>query len=176
MTPAPWFSAVASFYSLPPTVSCNGISPLVTTTRGRQGSPKEHRAQQRWPRKTHSVTFALGLLHMHHAYVRAMHHSSVAQLRSPSHHPSCLTSVSLGSLSFSQYFTHFMPLLSTMPLVQLLLHIDTSWPLSPILYCSANFSVLPKLYTPHSFCVPHPFHILHQLLLATQVLNTIHYF
>ena len=27
--------------------------------------------------------------------------------------------------------------------------------LSPILYCSTHFSALPKLYTPHSFCVPH---------------------
>ena len=50
-----------------------------------------------------------------------------------------------------------MPLLRTTPLVQLLLHIDSSWPLSPIHYCSGYFSALPKLYTPHSFCVPHPF-------------------
>ena len=31
-----------------------------------------------------------------------------------------------------------MPLLRTTPLVQLLLLIDTSWPLSPILYCSGH--------------------------------------
>ena len=31
-----------------------------------------------------------------------------------------------------------MPLLRTTLLVQLLLHIDTSWPLSPVLYCSAR--------------------------------------
>ena len=48
-----------------------------------------------------------------------------------------------------------MTLLRTTALVQLLLHIVTSWPLSPILYCSAHFSVLPMLYTPHSFRVPH---------------------
>ena len=54
------------------------------------------------------------------------------------------------------------------PLVQLLLHIDTSWNLSAIIYCSAHFSVLPTLYTPHSFCVLHPFHILHQLPLETR--------
>ena len=36
----------------------------------------------------------------------------------------------------------------------------------PILYCSAHFSALPTLYTPYSFCVSHPFHILHQLPLA----------
>ena len=41
-----------------------------------------------------------------------------------------------------------------------------SWPLSSILYCSAHFSALPMLYTTHSFCVLHPFHILHQLPLG----------
>ena len=60
-----------------------------------------------------------------------------------------------------------MPLLRTTRLVQLLLHMDTSWSLSPILHCSAHYSTLPTLYTPHSFCVPQPFHILHQLPLAT---------
>ena len=40
-------------------------------------------------------------------------------------------------------------------------------PLSPLLYCSAYCSALPTLYTPHSFGVPYPFHILYQL----QVLN-----
>ena len=67
------------------------------------------------------------------------------------------------SLSFSQHFSYPMPILRTIPLVQLFLHIDTSWPLSPVNYCSAHFSALPTHYTPHSFCVPHPFHILHQL-------------
>ena len=42
----------------------------------------------------------------------------------------------------------------------------TSWLLSPILYYSAHFSALPTLYTPHSFCVPHPFHIFNQLPLG----------
>ena len=51
----------------------------------------------------------------------------------------------------------------TMLLVQLLLHIDTSWPLSPVFYCSAHFFSA----TPHSFCVPHQFHIIHQLPHAT---------
>ena len=45
------------------------------------------------------------------------------------------------------------------------LHIDTSWQLSSVVYCPAQFSVLSTLYT-HSFCVPHPFHILHQLPLV----------
>ena len=60
-----------------------------------------------------------------------------------------------------------MPMLRTTRLVQLLLHIDISWPLPPILYCSGHFSALPKLSTNYSFCVPHPFHILHQLSLET---------
>ena len=42
--------------------------------------------------------------------------------------------------------------------------IDTSLPLSPVLYCSAHFSELPTLYTPHSFCVPHPFHNYYSLI------------
>ena len=54
-----------------------------------------------------------------------------------------------------------------MTFVQFLLHIDISWPLSLILYCSAHYSTLPTLYTPNSFCAPHPLHILHQLKLVT---------
>ena len=45
------------------------------------------------------------------------------------------------------------------------IYIHTSWPISPI-YCSAHFSALPTL-SPHSLCIPHPFHILHLLPLAT---------
>ena len=60
-----------------------------------------------------------------------------------------------------------MLLLRTTLLVQLLFHVDNYWPLFPILYCSAYFAVLLTLYTPDSFCVPHPFHILNQLPLAT---------
>ena len=40
--------------------------------------------------------------------------------------------------SFSQHFSYPMPMLRTTPLVQLLLRIDTSWSLSPILYCSGH--------------------------------------
>ena len=46
------------------------------------------------------------------------------------------------SLSFSQHFSYPMFLLRITPLVQLLLHIDTSWPLSQIPYCSPHFSAL----------------------------------
>ena len=74
------------------------------------------------------------------------------------------------SLSFSQHFAYPMPQLRTTPLVRLLLHINTSWPFSPILYCLGHFSALSMLYTPHSFGVPHPFHILHRLPLVTPVL------
>ena len=58
------------------------------------------------------------------------------------------------SLSFSQHFSYPMPLLRTTPLVQLLLHIDTSWPLSRILSCSAHFSALPMhaLYPSFILC------------------------
>ena len=52
-----------------------------------------------------------------------------------------------------------MPLLRTTPLAKLLLHIETTWPICPILYYSAHFSVLPTICTPHSFCVPHPYRI-----------------
>ena len=47
---------------------------------------------------------------------------------------------------------------------------DISWLLYAILYYSyysTHFSLLLTLYTPHSFCVPHLFYILHQLPLAT---------
>ena len=37
----------------------------------------------------------------------------------------------------------------------------------PILYCSSHFSALPTLYTPHSFCVPHPFHNLRYVKQST---------
>ena len=58
------------------------------------------------------------------------------------------------SLSFSQHFSYPMPLLLTTPLVQLLLHIDTSWSLSPILYCSAHCA-LQHLCTPRSISLIH---------------------
>ena len=70
------------------------------------------------------------------------------------------------SLSFSRQFLNPMPLHRTTPLVHLLLHIDTSRNLSNVLNCSAHFSAHPTLYTHNSFCVWHPFHILHQLPLA----------
>ena len=70
------------------------------------------------------------------------------------------------SLSFSQHYSYSMPLLGRKQLVQLLLLIDNSSHLSSNLYCLARFSVLPTLlHLIH--CVPHPFHNLHPLALAT---------
>ena len=60
------------------------------------------------------------------------------------------------SFSFSQLFSYPMPMLRTKLFLQLLLHTDISWPLSPVLYCSAHFSALPTLNTPHSYA-PHSF-------------------
>ena len=52
-------------------------------------------------------------------------------------------------------------------LAQFLLHIDTSSGWSPIQYWLVHILALATLYTPHSSCVPHPFHIIHALSLAT---------
>ena len=49
------------------TVYPNGImlrhptNPQVVTTRAWEGGPKEHRAKQKWPHETHSVTYVPGL-------------------------------------------------------------------------------------------------------------------
>ena len=67
-----------------------------------------------------------------------------------------------------------MPLLRTTPLVHLLLPLDTSWPLSPILYWSAHFSAIPTLYTPNSFCVHIPLTSTISSHLRPHVLKTIH--
>ena len=63
------------------------------------------------------------------------------------------------SLPLSQHFWYPLPLHRTTPLVQfVLLHIDTFSQLSPLQF-PTHFSALPTPYTPHSFCVPHPFHV-----------------
>ena len=49
------------------------------------------------------------------------------------------------SLSFSQQLSYSMSKLWTMPLGQLLFHIDTSAHSSTICYCSRHFSALPTL-------------------------------
>ena len=79
-------------------------------------------------------------------------------------------------LSFSQHVSYPMPnLLLTTPLVQYyysFIYLDTSLHLFPILYCSAHFSAFPWLTTPHLFCIPLSFHILHLLLLAADAIHS----
>ena len=58
------------------------------------------------------------------------------------------------SLSFSQHFLYPMRLLRATPLVQLLLHIDTFWPLSPILIAQDTFQCSP-ISGPHIYSVYH---------------------
>ena len=55
------------------------------------------------------------------------------------------TSSQVHLLSFSQYYSYPMPLLHTTLLVQIVLHIESSTHLSPVLHCSAHFSVLRKV-------------------------------
>ena len=75
----------------------------------------------------------------------------------------------------SHHFSYTMPLLRTTPLVLLLLHIDTCWTLSPILYCSVHFSArsIPRIHS--------VYHIIFtsstsSTSLRSQVLETIHFF
>ena len=139
------------------------------TTNARGGGPKEHQAKQKCPpRETNSVAYAPGLFTLSYLshIVSQPPPLFLCFPRPPSHHPSCTTSDYLVPdlrllLPSTLFWSYPMPLLRTTPFVQLVFHIDTSWPLFPFLYCSAHLSVLPTLSTPHSFCVPHPFHILH---------------
>ena len=71
------------------------------------------------------------------------------------------------SVSFSQHFSYPIPVLCKTQLLDLILFILTSSNLFQIIYCSAQFSTLPTLYTPRSFCVPHLLHNLHPLPHAT---------
>ena len=98
------FSSCALFTVYPNRIMWRHPSPLhVITTRARwlshgaEGGPKEHRAKQRWPSETHSVTYVPGLS------TPSGFSRIVAQppppflccLRPSSHHPSSLTSVYL---------------------------------------------------------------------------------
>ena len=60
-------------------------------------------------------------------------------------------------------YTLWYTLLANSLSIPALLRTSSLLPIS-IIYCSAHFSALPMLYTPHSFCVPHPFHMLHQFI------------
>ena len=76
------------------------ITPLeVITTRAREGDSKEHRAKQKWPRETRSVTYVPGLFTLSDLsrIDEQPPPSFLCCPRQPSHHPSSLTSVSLVS-------------------------------------------------------------------------------
>ena len=62
----------------------------VITTRAREGGPKEHRAKQKWPRETHSVTYVAGLSTLSDLsrIVAQPPLSFICCPRPPSHHPS----------------------------------------------------------------------------------------
>ena len=56
------FSSYAIFTIYPNSIMKQHHSPLqVITTRAWEGGPKEHRAKQKWPRETYSVTNVPGL-------------------------------------------------------------------------------------------------------------------
>ena len=56
------FSSCALFTVYPNRIMKRHPTPLqVITTSAREGGPKEHRAKQKWPRETHSVTYVLEL-------------------------------------------------------------------------------------------------------------------
>ena len=86
------------FYSLSQLHHVTDPSPLhVITTRAWEGSPKEHRAKQKWQHETHSITYVPGLSTFSglSRIVAQPPSSFLCCLRPPSHHPSSLTSVSL---------------------------------------------------------------------------------
>ena len=85
----------------------------VITTRSREGGPKEHRAKQKWPRETQSVTCAprLSTLSYISRIVAQPPPSFIYCPRPPSHHPSNQTSIY--PYSTSAYFRHQPPSGST---------------------------------------------------------------
>ena len=107
------------------------------TTRAREGGPKEHRAKQKWPRETHSVTYVLGLSTLSDL-LRINAQSPPSFLccpMPPSHHPSRIISVSLvpalhlflPSSPFRPYDTHpFIPQAQTISILS-----DLHYSLSP---------------------------------------------
>ena len=70
---------------------------LLITTRAWEGGPKEHRAKQKWPRETHSVTYIPGLSTLSDlsSIVAQPPPSFLCCTRPPEHNPSSLTYVSL---------------------------------------------------------------------------------
>ena len=54
-TPETFIFSSCAFFTVHP------IPIQVITTRAREGGPKKHLAKQKWPRRTHSVTYVPGL-------------------------------------------------------------------------------------------------------------------
>ena len=92
------FSSWALFTVYPNRNMKRHPTPLQVITRtAQEGGPKEHRAKQKWPPETHSVTYAPGLSTFSDlSRIDAQPLPSfLCCPRPPSHHPSSLTSVSL---------------------------------------------------------------------------------
>ena len=137
------FSGYALFRVYPNRIMYRHPYPLhVITTRAREGGPKEkeHRAKQKWRRETHSVTYVPGLFTLSDLsrIVAQPPTSFLCCLRSPSHHPSSVTSVSLvpvlnwlrPSTPFWPYGTHpFIPHAQTISILS-----DLLYSLTPFLF------------------------------------------
>ena len=122
----------------------------VITTRARDGSPKEHRAKQKWLCETHSVTCIPGIsmLSDNSCIVMQPPPSFLCCPRPPSHHLSSLTIVSLVPTLTSAINTlltiQYSSILSTCPN-----HLNTLWSalltntLSiPAIVCTSSFLTL----------------------------------
>ena len=87
------FSSCAKFTVYPSRImSRHPTLLLVIATRTREGGPKEHRAKQKWPRETHSVTYVPGFSTFSYLSRIEAHppRSCFCCPRPPSHHPSSL--------------------------------------------------------------------------------------
>ena len=116
------------------------------TTRAREGRSKEHSANQKWPRETHSVTYVPGLstLSDFSRIVAQPPPSFLCWLRPPSHNPFSLTSVSLVPVLYSpRPLTLFWPY-GTHPFFP---HAQTIWACALL----ANSLYIPALLRTSSF-------------------------
>ena len=103
------------------------------TTRAWDGGPKEHRAKQKWPRETHSVTYVLGLSTLSDLLrVDPSLHRHSRCPRPHSNHPPSVSSISLVPIPFWPYDTHpFFPHAKTISILP-----DQLYSLTPILFQS----------------------------------------
>ena len=106
-------SSSALFTVYPNRIMYRHLTPLqVITTRAREGGPKGHKAKQKWPRETHSVTYVPGLSPLSNLLriVAKPPPSFLCCPRPHSHHPSSLSSVSIvPALHFLPPSTPFWP-------------------------------------------------------------------